>query len=327
MVAEIPNRLIFIWFGPRLSYSHYLAVGSAVQCCRPEETLLLVDGLDETDPISKRILALPSVRVVRGPRDVVRDVPARGRALAEVFDDLGKPEAKANLVRLAALQRWGGVYLDFDTLTVKDLAVLRRAHRGFCGLEHLTEPASAASQPPLVREPVRWLRQRYRAWCARRPNGVAAFRRAAFLYPRAVNNAVLGSVPDSPALDQLLDRALALPRELRGRRFVLGTHLLQQVTRNRSTPDFTVLDPGYFYPLGPKLSGHWFRPGSAARVDEYLTPQTAVVHWYASNERDVGGIDVRWIEENRGSVAFAALVDRVTGSLPGHFGDELADHL
>jgi hypothetical protein len=206
------------------------------------------------------------------------------------------------------------VYLDFDTLTVQDLGDLRRAHRGFCGLEHLTEPASLASQPAVVREPLRWARQRYRSWCATRSNGVAAFRRAAFFYPRAVNNAVLGSVPDNPALARLLEQAAALPEKLRARRFVLGTHLLQKVTQNRSSPDLTVLNPEVFYPLGPKLSRHWFLPGSAARLDQYLTPQTAVVHWYASNERDVGGIDQQWVADHRDSIAFAALADRVTAS-------------
>lgn len=303
---RIPNRIIFIWFGPRLNFASYLAVASAVMHCRPERVDLIVDGLEESDPITRLIAALDGVHFRRNPRDMVASVPRWGPQLTEVYDDLERPEAKANLVRLAALQTDGGVYLDFDTLTVRDLGPLRCEYEGFIGLEHVTVPA-LSRVPKWLSHPSRVVRQKWRGHLARHPEGVARFRRAEAWYPRAVNNAVLGSSADNPAIGAALRAMAEVPAGDRRTRFILGTHLMQRVTQNRTIPGLTVLSPSAFYPLGPRISRHWFVEGSKSKLGEYLTPETFVIHWYNSNEKDVGSIDPAWVENKRESVAFAHL--------------------
>ena len=52
----------------------------------------------------------------------------------------------------------------------------------------------------------------------------------------------------------------------------------------------------------------WFRPSSAARLDELVTEETFVVHWYASLEARLSHpLDSAWIRGAAGDVAFATL--------------------
>jgi hypothetical protein len=76
---------------------------------------------------------------------------------------------------------------------------------------------------------------------------------------------------------------LELPAEKQLRRYALGTHLLQRTLREKPSAQAVVVHPqAAFYPLGPELSEHWFRLQRRIQLDEVLTPETYVVHWYAS---------------------------------------------
>ena len=304
MSAEIPNRLVFIWFGSTFSYSQLLAVRSAVRTCRPDETLIVNEGLSVDAPNVGAALREDGVRLVDAGVDWFHGVP-RGEVAAELYDRLESPAARANLLRLAVLHREGGVYLDFDTLTVRDLAPLR-AQPGFCGLEHVTMPHG---------RPTSWrgrlstrALQKLRGACARSRSGVSAFERIERWYPRAVNNAVLGLAPGSALAVEAFQTIAELPMERRHVRFALGTHLLQQLTGNRSRPDVTVYPPPYFYPLGPRLSAHWFRARSSEDWRSWIRDETHVLHWYASNEQELADeIDRAWVRRHAGQIPFATL--------------------
>ena len=84
---------------------------------------------------------------------------------------------------------------------------------------------------------------------------------------------------------------------------------MQSLTGNRSSQDMEVLPAAYFYPLGPDISVHWFRDGSAGALDELVRTETRVVHWYSSVEERVGlrRIDERYIRSHAGRTAFARL--------------------
>jgi hypothetical protein len=225
-----------------------------------------------------------------------------------LFTELESPATRANLLRLAVLWQHGGVYLDTDTITVKDLSLLRE-HQGFCGQEPVALPGELVGSL----HPVRWaaagLRLLARDVCARLPDGPDRFRRIEHLYAWAVNNAVLAACPENALLTDAFSVIAAMPAARQRRRFALGTHLLQRLTSNRSSRDMEVLPPAYFYPLGPEISVHWFRDDSARRLDDLLAPETHVVHWYSSVEERVGirGIDEAWILAHRDSSAFARL--------------------
>ena len=102
----------------------------------------------------------------------------------------------ADLVRLEALLRWGGIYLDMDVEPYRSLE-------------------------PLL--------------------GVSAF--AAWEDERCVPNAVLGAVPDHPAIRACLE--LAVERVPRGDVWAAGPGVTTQVLRGRD--DVLLLPPGSFY--------------------------------------------------------------------------------
>jgi hypothetical protein len=301
----IPNRLVFIWFGSRLPVTARVAVRSAMSACRPEETLIVHQGLDERQVED---LVEDGARLVPAERGWFEGLPRGGSTAMRLYDTLASPASRANLLRLAILWRKGGVYLDTDTITLRDLDDLRR-HDGFCGLEPVALPGDLFGSP----NPLRWLaagmRLAVREGCVRLDAGVRLFRRLERHFVHAVNNAVVGRRPGNPIIARAFEEILRMDPAEQERRYRLGTHLLQQLTHNRSGPDMEVLPSATFYPLGPEISAHWFREGSASRLDELLRPETRVVHWYSSVEERVGlrRIDERYIRTHAARTAFASL--------------------
>ena len=281
--APVPNRLIFVWLGSGLPWAGRLAIRSAVKHCRPEECLLLHQGLETALPEIGRNLGDIPLKAITIDELFFSSLPSQWSGLWDLYGQLTSPASKSNLVRLTALYQWGGVYLDTDTLTVKDLAPLRH-HEGFCGLEHIALPQDLFASL----NPMRWTRAgallAIREACARWPGGYRAFRKVQSWLDLGVNNAVIGAGPGNSRIAGALDAILNMDSAERLKRFRLGTHLLQRVTRNQSSDDMAVLPPEYFYPLGPEISAHWFRPAPLEAVNEMLTPNTYVVHWYQSVE-------------------------------------------
>lgn len=301
----IPNRLVFVWFGERFPITARVAVRSAMHACRPDETLIVSRDLDPaniSDLLDEGAAIQPA-----GPH-WFEDLPAGGDVARRLFSELASPAARSNLLRLAVLWKLGGIYLDTDTITLRDLAPLRR-FRGFCGLEPVAIPGDLFG----TRNPVRWMaagvKLALREGCARLESGVRLFRLIERVYTPAVNNAVVGSCPGNALVARAFDEIASLEPVRRRRRYKLGTHLLQRLTGNRSSPDMEVLDPAYFYPLGPEISAHWFRDGSADRLQDLLRPETHVVHWYSSVEERVGigRIDEQYIRSSADSVAFSKI--------------------
>jgi hypothetical protein len=93
-------------------------------------------------------------------------------------------------------------------------------------------------------------------------------------------------------------------------RFRLGTHLMQGVTQNKTSLDFAVLGPEYFYPQGPEISAHWFKKGTRGKLEQMTTEHTYVVHWYNSVEARflAEPVTQKWVDDNN-STAFAEMVD------------------
>ena len=303
----IPNRLVFVWLGGRFPIANLVALRSARTACRPRELVLIADRLERDDPQLCELRYWSGFRVLR-PRELLgRELPGWPQGAMSLYRSLDSPAARANLLRLAFLWSEGGVYLDTDTITLRDLAPLRR-FEGFCGREVLALPREVAGS----RRASTWLeaaaRIAARRVCTLLPEPDRAFARIEHLYPQAVNNAVVGSAAGNPVLARALERCAELDRVERSKRFRLGTHLLQEVTGNQSSAHMQVLGPQAFYPLGPEVSVAWFRRGSASRVSEMLGRDTYVLHWYASLEaRLEHSIDEEWIRSARDDVAFARL--------------------
>ncbi len=279
----IPATAHFIWFGTKLPFIYMVGIRSAAILGGFDKVVLHhADDLSGT-PHWDYLLQTPKFEA----RPLVPDVLPRmhgdlGQELLTLFGALEKPAARANLMRAALLAHEGGVYLDTDTITWRDLTPLRRSASVFCGDEHIALPANVKnSRHPLVLARA-GAQMAVRDLFRRIPGGWRPFRHFERRMPKAVNNAVFGCEAGHPFVMGLLQRMVEMPPARRLVRFALGTHLLQTRVAEYEDADLVVHPPSAFYPLGPEISQHWFRRGTAQSLDDMVGPDTSIIHWYAS---------------------------------------------
>lgn len=289
----IPNHLHFIWFGDQFPEFAQFAVLSALKTNPGARVSIWYEGRLAPHDYSRlgqdRDLRFEAIDAKTLFLDLPGLSPESCQELLGIYESLSKPAARANMVRLAVLNRFGGVYLDTDTLSLRSLDEERR-YGAFCGRERVLFPRERSRfDPRLI---LRWgLRRAF----ASVPYGYLAHRILDPSYALAENNAVLGARAEHALLIKLLTLATQVPPNERLRRFRLGTHLLQggvaeylaeqSAGLHQLTEDsLHVYGPTRFYPVGPEMSLHYFRyysdPGrvSAQLLDE----ETTVIHWYAS---------------------------------------------
>jgi hypothetical protein len=307
----IPAHAHFIWFGPQLPWVHALAIRSAVLRGGFERVILHHgDPLSHT-PVWPELEALPSFEA--RPIDAAALIEAIGSGadeLAEIYATLDAPAARANVLRAAILAAEGGVYLDLDTITLRPLDALRRAHGAFCGQERVIWPASVRRNRSFAVRATSLARAGVRELHRQLPQGWQRFRRLEPLYPAAANNAVLGAEAGHPFVRRLLANMIAVPEARWRVRFALGTHLLQDTLAHGREGDLRVLPPRYFYPLGPEISAHWFRiRRELPPLEAVLHEDTLIVHWYASvrTKKLVPLIDADYVREHADRQLFSAL--------------------
>jgi hypothetical protein len=298
----------FIWLGHHFPWVHWLALASASE--RGEMDRVLVHHTDSISsewwPAAKD---LPRVEARRlEPEALLESVGDHAGELIDLFRLLRRPAARSNVLRAALLYTQGGIYLDFDTVTLRPLAPLLDDSDAFCGAERLAFPFDPHRRRDVRRLATAWARTGARDLLRRLPDGWRWFRRVERLYPAAVNNAIMGCRPGHALFRELLARMATTPERQRRSRYGLGTHLLQQTVQDYDGDDLVIHPPEVFYPLGPEISEHWFRR-SHARLSQLVAPATRVVHWYASvrAERLVPKIDPIWVHENHRHEPFSAL--------------------
>ena len=284
----IPGHYHYVWFGQRFPLMNGISILSCLRHC-PSARVTLWHSDDLDHDLEFRRLLQRGVEAKRLSLETVLS-PLRERAtpfdvdqLERIWRSVESHVTRSNLVRAALLYRWGGVYLDTDTLVVRDLEPLR-SHEAFLGSEHILWPDGAhrgLGWHRLVRGPVL---DALRHCGARAPSGVQLYRRVQGWYPRAVNGAILGARPEHPAVARLLFETTQVPQAEWGIKHRLGTHVLQRTLAQYAASDLEVVAPDVFYPLGPEWSRQYFRPCSNPRAvaERIVTPSTRVLHWYAS---------------------------------------------
>jgi hypothetical protein len=307
----IPATAHFIWIGSSFEWLSWAAVATAARRGGFERVILHhTDDLSRS-PVWPALTEEPGV-TARRLDDVATLEEAGGAKLVDRYKPLESPAARSNVLRLALLAQGGGVYLDLDTVTVRPLCSLRAEASFFCGSERIAFPATVRRSM----NPLTWAgafaRHAVRNALRRSPRGVSLFRRIERHYPIAANNAVVGAEARHPFVLELLDRIVSLPFHRSQRRFALGTTLLQEALRERPPHAGVVHPPEVFYPLGPELSEHWFRPESRATLEDVLSPRTHVVHWYASvrTRTIVPQIDPAWLRREGAERLIGALLRR-----------------
>lgn len=317
----IPARVHFIWIGTSLPWAYVFAVLSAAEKSEMEEIILHhTDALEDSAGLAA-LRRSPRVQLSR--IDAIAYLTRAGHELgvggelAAIYPGLDNPAMRSDVLRAAILYQQGGVYLDLDTVTTASLLPLLEA-RQFVGCEYIVWPHFVrASQSPAL-----WARSLtlslVRKTMRHAPHGWETFRRIEKFCYRGINNAVMGAEANSRLFADYLRAMLTVPPERRAQTYALGPDLLHEVITRYDRDDLTVHEPQVFYPLPPEISEHWFRIGRDVRLNDVLSAETRVVHWYASvrTKSRVALIDPEYVREHRDRQLYSALVCSCIRDLP-----------
>ena len=131
----IPSHAHLIWFGPDMPFAYALAVRSAAVSGRFERVTLHHDhDLSHNEVVWRHLTETPGFESRRLDRGVLPLTGELATPLQRLYSVLEKPAARANLWRAALLFQEGGVYLDTDTLTIRDMTPIA-VSEAFCGVE------------------------------------------------------------------------------------------------------------------------------------------------------------------------------------------------
>ncbi len=291
----IPSRLIFVWIGEKLPLTTQAAIKSAYKNDKPNEIFLIHEGLDTSQPELKSLQNQYPLEVKKFNPQWFDSVPQK-KKIQLIYSTLTQPVARSNIIRMIALWKWGGIYLDTDTITFKSLNPLRK-QTSFCGEEPVLIPSEIKKRPINIA----WIWISFlliiRNMCAYFPQGYLVFKPLEKLCYHRVNNAIMGSIPKAPFLYQYFNQIAQIPKEQWKRRFYFGTYALQGLVKQKCN-NLTVYPSHYFYPLGSEICNHWFRPNVLWK--KILNKNCYVVHWYQSVETRYlkQSIDFKWLEKN-----------------------------
>jgi hypothetical protein len=285
-VNVIPDRFHFVWSGRRIPYFARLAVQSVLVAEPAARVDLHIFG-DEPGPGELDWLARQSRLTVQrfDPQTDFEGLGMPARALHALYERIAPTavSARANLVRLAVLARFGGIYLDTDILVVAPFADLR-AQSAFVGEERVLSIDNAwqAGERSLamVGPSLAWGVGRTAAFAGSVLRSSLLWRVARRLESRwqttQVNNAVIGARPGARFVRRLLEAALEADPSVR---FALGPALIDRVAREPAA-EVTILPSDVFYVVPPSYSFRFFVGGPLA-----LPPHTRLLHVVSSNHR------------------------------------------
>ncbi len=317
----IPARLHFCLIGTSLPWAYVFAVLSAAERSGLSEIVLHHTDLIEDGEALRALKGAP--RVCLSPVEPMSFLTQTGQMLglgdrlALLYRGLASPVIRSDILRVAILYAHGGIYLDLDTVTVASLLPLTGVPQ-FVGSEFIVWPHFVR----ISRSPTLWARHLaldlLRKALRKIPHGWQAFRKIERLYSLHVNNAAMGAEANSSLFSSYLHAMLDLSPERQMQRYALGPKLLQEVVQHHRPDDLTIQEPQVFYPLPPEISEHWFRPVRVVRLDEVLSTQTRVVHWYASVRTKplVAQISPGYVRQHRERQLYSALVCSCIDELP-----------
>ena len=285
----IPYRFHLIWIGRRFPYVNRLAV----------ESLLLANPGAEAvihwaDPPSNehwRSLETLS-RVVFRELDLdelLEGVPNPDgirRVLESVSDDY--PAGRSNVWRYLVLNRFGGIYADFDVLALRSMEPLL-GDRGFVGEELVFKaddervqgaPFRASMIPEYAAFLASWGLTRVNSRCLRASRAGEALSEALSKVwgVRKLNNAVLGAEAGHPFFRRALE---LVPETDPAVRYGLGPILMNRVWAETGGEGMARLGPEAFYAVPPSQTHRFF-----CRHERPMPEGAYLVHWCSSNEKE-----------------------------------------
>jgi hypothetical protein len=284
----IPNHFHLIWIGRHFPFVNRLAVESILQTNPGARiTVHFEDPPDNPDwralqsKVEFRPLSLPALLAA---------LPASMAAVVPVLEGIsaGYLAGRSNILRYLILYAEGGVYIDFDTVTVRDYRPLL-THPAFIGEEAVFryDDDRVAGKFPLALIPTGlafgasyYLSYANCRWLGDSAAGNAANRALMRLWSdRKLNNAVLGSAPGNA----FFGKAISLvPGTDPGIRYALGPILMNRTWATEAAAHMRRLSEDHFYCIPPSQTYRFFYgPARPLPTEAYS------VHWCSSNHKQL----------------------------------------
>lgn len=293
----IPNLYHFIWIGNDKPYFLFVAIQSVLLRCKESNVILWTDTPDEASPqidLLKKNNRFVMHQIVFEKLTNQLD-PKTQLLFSEILKIAGSKSSlentrpiersRSNLLRYLILYMYGGVYLDADTLVLKDMAPLNRTSTAYFGKENSIWPI--VKRKNLIHRFI-WapLLEVFRFLLTQLSFGYKLNRVYQFFCSSFENNAVLGFTQQHNYLLKIFEYISTLDRTEILRPLRLGPFLFQRVSKIYKEDDFLCYPEKYFYPYGPLISQHFFRRRKHVEkvINYMISDQTYVVHWGASTK-------------------------------------------
>jgi hypothetical protein len=284
----IPHHFHLIWIGRNFPFVNRLAVESLLQTNPGAQiTIHFQDPPDNAD--WKALHAKVAFKEIDLPA-LLAGLPASMSSVAPVLEKIssGYPAGRSNILRYLILYREGGIYLDFDTVTVRDYRPLLSLP-AFIGEEAVfrydDDRVAGHFKPGIIHTGALFGMSYYLSFWNSRFLGdsgaVNAFNKLLMRgwSDRKLNNAVLGCEPENA----FFAKAIALvPETNPGVKYALGPILMNRTWETEASAHMRRLDSDHFYCIPPSQTFRFFY-GPAMTLPE----SAYTLHWCSSNHKQL----------------------------------------
>jgi hypothetical protein len=285
---KIPNQFLFVWDDKFFPYAAYLAIRSVAVHCKPDRILLLktpqLNEVPNFRRLQREVQCLHPVDIDLAAWLEEARLPCAQKLLDanRFLKERNFYGSVSDLLRSLMLYLRGGIYLDTDTLTLRDMDPLLELG-GFAAEEHILVSSK------VFKKNSRWRYFRtapltvVRDICAKFAFGVRVFQAISPLYVSVVHNAVMGFRQGHPLMRDVLLRIAEKYPERPSRYPLLGPDTLQDMLEENRYSDVSVLPPRCFSPLGPTMTYQYFHRRKSRTLDKLskriVLPDTYAIHW------------------------------------------------
>lgn len=280
----IPLHFHLIWEGKKFPFVNRLAIESLLQT-QPGARITLHFG---NPPDNEHWRALQGrIEFKEINLDELLDGLPMADGIRQTLSGLASnyPAGRSNILRYLALHKWGGIYLDFDTITLRSFEDLLQL-RGFIGQERVFKCDDDRVKGQLginiawaapafgISYGISRLNHRHLHW----PLLDSIDRAAQWVWSDdKLNNAVLACEAGSPFFRRVLE---LVPETDPSIRYNLGPILMNRVWDETGGLEMTRMDNDFFYAIAPSQTDRFFC------AQQQIPEQSYVVHWCSSNEKD-----------------------------------------
>ncbi len=298
----IPHHFHLIWIGQHFPFVNQLAIESILQT-NPNAKVTIHFENPPHNEFWKNLQG----RVEFRPIDLaalLQGLPEEWQSMKQIIASISNTylAGKSNILRYLILVREGGIYLDFDTLTVKDYTPLLK-HRAFIGEEAVfrcdDDRVAGKFTPEIIPFGAAFGLSYYLSlWNAKFLKDSRAINVINKILMRLwsakkLNNAVLACEAGSAFFMQVLK---LIPETDPTIRFNLGPILMNRafalfgskptdptgIAGDHMDSEMTRLGSDYFYTIPPSQTFRFFYgPG------KILPENTYTLHWCSSNHKDL----------------------------------------